>query len=157
KPSGDVPAGRGCRLISGHQVSSRRRLVHGLRGGRSPQEVEVRQRGIPAAVTKDGLIELAGQGERQTPRQLRVQAGKVAPELIRERLNYGQLVRGDGLTRQRVSIDRLLSGLTSPRRGRLASNVVNSHARAGKGDLTSRGHDDRVLDSVAPDLGREFL
>src|SRR5690606_7288196 len=61
---------------------------------RTGQHIEA---GTGGGAVDDGAVELTAQGGRATTRQLGVQAGKVAAELVRERLDHSELVRGQHL------------------------------------------------------------
>src|SRR5699024_11535423 len=78
--------------------------------GSAGEDVEAR---AGSGAVNDGRVELATQRGRETTRQLGIQAGEIATELVRESIDdrervRGQNLRGDGGFRDRLVLDHII-------------------------------------------------
>src|SRR5690606_11204799 len=119
------------RQVATRNVHSRERVsevVHHVStinrdSGSTGQDIEAR---TGSSAVNDGRVELATQRGRETARQLGVQAGKIATELVRERLDHRELVRGQHLRGDGGVRDRLLVRLVNPVRLSVTGNDRDS-------------------------------
>src|SRR5699024_10983569 len=121
--------------------------------GSAGEDVEAR---AGSGAVNDGRVELATQRGRETTRQLRIQAGKIATELVRERLDDRELVRGQHLRGDGGIRDRLLVGLINPVRLSVTGNDRDSNTATRDVDLPRSLHDDGLANSVSPNLLRNL-
>src|SRR5699024_8374951 len=78
-------------------------------------------------------------------------------ELVRERLNDSQLVRGHGLRRNSRIGDGLLVSLINPVGFSVPGNHRDGQSATGERNAARSRHDDRFVDGVSPNLRRDFL
>src|SRR5699024_9026225 len=121
--------------------------------GRAGQDIKAR---AGSGAVDDGAIELTTQRRREATRQLRVQAGEAATELVRERLDHRELVRGQHLRGDAVIGDRLLVSLINPVRLSVTGNDRDSNTATRDVDLPRSLHDDGLANSVSPNLLRNL-
>src|SRR5699024_9821280 len=118
------------------------------------QNVKVRTRSGPV---DNSRVELAAKRRRQATGKLRVQGRQVTTELIRERLNDSQLVRSHALRTNSRIRNRLLVSLGNPVGLSVPGNHRDSQTPARERNAPRSLHDDRFVDSVSPNLRRDFL
>src|SRR5699024_5313409 len=106
--------------------------------GRAGQDIEA---GAGSGAVDDGRVELAAQRGREATRQLGVQAGKVAAELVRERLDNGELVRGQHLRGDAGVRDGLLVSLVNPVRLGVTGDDRDGDTATRNVDLAGSLHD----------------
>src|SRR5699024_8074512 len=103
--------------------------------GSAGEDVEAR---AGSGAVNDGRVELATQRGRETTRQLGVQAGEVATELVGERLDNGELVRGQHLRGGGGSRDGLLVSLVNPVRLSVTGNDRDSDTATRNAERSGR-------------------
>src|SRR5699024_9070903 len=121
--------------------------------GSAGEDIEAR---AGSGAVNDGRVELATQRRREATRQLGVQAGKVAAELVRERLDHRELVRGQHLRRNAGIGDRLLVSLVNPVRLSVTGNDRDSNTATRNVDLPRSLHDNRLVNGIRPNLLRNL-
>src|SRR5699024_1184720 len=84
------------------------------------------------SAVNNSRVELAAQSRGETASKFRIQGRQVTAELVRERLNDRQLVRGHALRADGRVRDRLLVSLIDPVSFSVSGDHRDSHATAGK-------------------------
>src|SRR5699024_918092 len=84
------------------------------------------------SAVNNSRVELAAQSRGETASKFRIQGRQVTTELVRERLNDRQLVRGHALRADGRVRDRLLVSLIDPVSFSVSGDHRDSHATAGK-------------------------
>src|SRR5699024_2150011 len=87
----------------------------------------------------------------------RIQGRQVTTELVRERLNDSQLVRGHGLRRNSRIGDGLLVSLINPVGFSVSRDHRDGQSATGERNAPRSRHDERFVDGVSPNLRRDFL
>src|SRR5699024_5235634 len=118
------------------------------------QNVKVR---TGSGAVHDSSVELASKRGRETAGKLRIQGRQVTTELVRERLNDRQLVRSHALRTDGRVRDRLLVSLIDPISLSVSRNHRDGQSTTGERNAPRSRHDDRFVDSVSPNLRRDFL
>src|SRR5699024_6079524 len=109
------------------------------------------------SAVNNSRVELAAQSRGETASKFRIQGRQVTAELVRERLNDRQLVRGHALRPDRRVRDLLLVSLIDPISLSVPGNHRDSHATTGKRNSPRSLHDERFVDGIRPNLRRNFL
>ena len=115
------------------------------------QRIEIGARHVSRA--ENSGVELLGQHARQPLHHGVVKSFRVTSELIGERHDDCQRVRGHLLGGQSAALDWLLFGLSDPAGFRIAGNDRHGHAKAGQRNPTSQAHNGggflRLLQNIA--------